>query len=990
MKKIFASLFALILVATSILFLTACNQQEADVTSITVNPPNYTLTVAGQTVQLTANVVSVGGAETTVSWVSSNLNVATVSASGLVIALSNGEATITATSTFNDLSATARITVQIPPPVDNNIAITNARLAIEGANINELSFLQAQNKTQADIRNDVQTILEDLNLLANYGVNVQITSELFTAPIAGTVASPNGTDGSFQATITIARDAGITQTVNILIVITATQYDSTTADNLAINNARVAIVNANLNELSLTQEFENTQENAKAVVQVALDALNLVSSYGVTVAITDIHFTAAVAGNPENTTGINGIFTASITINRGNGTTQIVEVAITIIATEYNRVPVPPTIITTTLPTATFGQSFNYTLSATGDNPITWAIQSGIMPLGLTLAPNGEITGTPTQVLATRNVTFRATNDAGQTTRQLTFVVVAGVPSVPTNFSAVGGNTHAVLTWTAPENNGGSNLTRFEVSTDGITWTQATSNTGHTLGGLTNNTSYTIRVRAVNAIGNGNYVSVTVMPQESTWNGAIVDFRPGNQGDGTETNPWQISIAEHLAFLAHQVNSLVNSPLNQSDVHFLVTRNLYLNDSTAQGGWMNWNSSTQGLQLWTPIGNTSQRVFNANFDGGNFSIIGMFINATNNNIQGLFGFVGLGQSNITIQNINLVQGQINVNSTASTSLIVGGIIGRRHLGNSTLNNLNNGVNINIVTAGRLWIGGVVGIHDTSGAALPNPIFTINNSFNSGNITVTLNSTSTLPSQVGGIVGGMSMNGLLQNSRNTGNIIATNIQISAGGIAGASTSPIHNSHNTGTVSTNGFAAGGIVGQSSGGDVINSSNTGTITGGRRAGGIAGSVNSASQVVGPMTIANSFNTGNITATNTTSPLLETMAGGIVGLLNGGNHMRNSFSTGNVTGPSERTGGIAGALGSGGAGTVHNSYFLATATVTTAIGNNVGMTLLNVGSFNASGILATQVGGTTSLLQALNNWVSTNDIRYRTWTNAVFPVFV
>jgi hypothetical protein len=84
--------------------------------SIIVSPSSTTETFVGETTQLTAtgNLTGVGGVQnltTQVQWVSSNMQVATVNAGGLVTAIGSGTSTITAQS--GGLTATATLTVAL-------------------------------------------------------------------------------------------------------------------------------------------------------------------------------------------------------------------------------------------------------------------------------------------------------------------------------------------------------------------------------------------------------------------------------------------------------------------------------------------------------------------------------------------------------------------------------------------------------------------------------------------------------------------------------------------------------------------------------------------------------------------------------------------------------------------------------------------------------------------------------------------------------------
>jgi C1A family cysteine protease len=82
-----------------------------------------------------------------------------------------------------------------------------------------------------------------------------------------------------------------------------------------------------------------------------------------------------------------------------------------------------PTINTPSLPGGAVGTSYNQTLEASGTTPITWAIESGILPSGLILNfETGVISGTPTSA-NTFNFTVKATNSAGSATKPLSIVI---------------------------------------------------------------------------------------------------------------------------------------------------------------------------------------------------------------------------------------------------------------------------------------------------------------------------------------------------------------------------------------------------------------------------------------------------------------------------------------------------------------------------------------------------------------------------------------
>lgn len=82
-----------------------------------------------------------------------------------------------------------------------------------------------------------------------------------------------------------------------------------------------------------------------------------------------------------------------------------------------------PIITTESLQNATFGLIHTQTLAAIGIRPIVWSVADGSsLPNGLTLNPNGTITGTPTET-GTFDFTIQATNTAGSTPKAFRLIV---------------------------------------------------------------------------------------------------------------------------------------------------------------------------------------------------------------------------------------------------------------------------------------------------------------------------------------------------------------------------------------------------------------------------------------------------------------------------------------------------------------------------------------------------------------------------------------
>ena len=100
-----------------------------------------------------------------------------------------------------------------------------------------------------------------------------------------------------------------------------------------------------------------------------------------------------------------------------------------------------PTITTTSLPGGVTGTAYSQTLQATpgtADKAITWSLASGSLPTGLTLNPDGSISGIPT---AAGNYTFTVTAqeaDGGETRKSLTITITEAITS--TGLTVTGGS----------------------------------------------------------------------------------------------------------------------------------------------------------------------------------------------------------------------------------------------------------------------------------------------------------------------------------------------------------------------------------------------------------------------------------------------------------------------------------------------------------------------------------------------------------------------
>jgi hypothetical protein len=116
-------------------------------------------------------------------------------------------------------------------------------------------------------------------------------------------------------------------------------------------------------------------------------------------------------------------------------------------------------------------------------------------------------------------------------------------PSVPTNVTAVAGNASAIVTWTAPADDGGAPITGYTIQAvdDTIVVTVDGATTSTTITGLTNGRAYLFTVVATNAAG----VSLPSLPSPAVVP-ASVPGAPTNvvavAGDTTATVSWSAPV----------------------------------------------------------------------------------------------------------------------------------------------------------------------------------------------------------------------------------------------------------------------------------------------------------------------------------------------------------------------------------------------------------------------------------------------------------------
>ncbi len=166
-----------------------------------------------------------------------------------------------------------------------------------------------------------------------------------------------------------------------------------------------------------------------------------------------------------------------------------------------------PTITTASLGTLAWGVPVDFYLSIDGVPTPTASVTAGAMPSGLTLDSDGRVHGTP-DATGVYSVTVEATNSRGTDSRVYNGSVDVSAPSSPTITGISEGSGVLSVEFTPPSSNGGGAITTYMYSLDGgSTWLPRDTGTTEsplTITGLTNGTTYSVMVLAVNSAGQGS------------------------------------------------------------------------------------------------------------------------------------------------------------------------------------------------------------------------------------------------------------------------------------------------------------------------------------------------------------------------------------------------------------------------------------------------------------------------------------------------------
>ncbi|MDF2713359.1 MAG: S-layer protein [Paenibacillus sp.] len=248
--------------------------------------------------------------------------------------------------------------------------------------------------------------------------------------------------------------------------------------------------------------------NGQATVTFAAPTENggsAITAYEVTASPGNVTMTGAAS--PITVTGLTNGTTYTFTVKAMNGAgsseASAASNAVLPTAPLTPELPKPPVLQSATAGNGQVQLIWNPAAGSTGYK-VLQSETSGTYATEITTVANSVFTYTVTGLSngTTYYFVVRAANSGGDSANSNeASATPMTVPAAPTNVTAVAGNGQATVAFAAPTDNGGSAITAYEVtaSPGNVTMTGAASPI--TVTGLTNGTTYTFTVKAMNGAG---------------------------------------------------------------------------------------------------------------------------------------------------------------------------------------------------------------------------------------------------------------------------------------------------------------------------------------------------------------------------------------------------------------------------------------------------------------------------------------------------------
>ncbi|MEK3864836.1 Ig-like domain-containing protein [Paenibacillus sp. FSL H7-0716] len=555
---------------------TVNNTGDVIVTGVTLDKPSLSLTEGETGDTLSAVIAPANATNKTVNWSSSDETVATV-VNGVVTPVGVGTAIITVTTTDGSFTASSVVNVSAPiPPVVN---VTGVKLDQETLN---LTAGEANGILKATIEPANATDKDVIWSSSDETVATVVNGVVTPVGVGTAIITVTTTDGSFTASSVVNVSAPIPPVVNV----TGVKLDQETL-NLTAGEAN-GILKATIEPANATDKdviWSSSDETVATVVNGVVTPVGEGTAV-ITVTTKDGSFTATTTVNVSapippvvDVTGVKldqetlnltageaeGLLKATIEPASATDKDVIWSSSDETVATVVNGVVTPvgegTAVITVTTKDGSFTATTTVKVAApkppdvivTGvtldQTELNLTVGEGDGNLQVTVAPanatnKGVIWSSSDETVAKvvygvvtpigeGTAIITVTTKDGSYTASTTVTVKAPVkpvtaPGIPTSVTATAENGQAIITFIPPVNDGGSEITGYIVTANPGGLTVTGTGSPLTISGLTNGTSYTFTVQAINKAGisESSAESNAVVPSTPSGGDIVVPSQP--------------------------------------------------------------------------------------------------------------------------------------------------------------------------------------------------------------------------------------------------------------------------------------------------------------------------------------------------------------------------------------------------------------------------------------------------------------------------------
>ncbi|WP_081392530.1 Ig-like domain-containing protein [Paenibacillus odorifer] len=528
--------------ATTTVSVSAPIPPVVDVTGVKLDQETLNLTAGEADGLLKATIEPANATDKDVIWSSSDETVATV-VNGVVTPVGEGTAVITVTT--KDGSFTATTTVSVSAPIPPVVDVTGVKLDQETLN---LTAGEADGLLKATIE-PANATDKDVIWSSSDETVATVVNGVVTPVGEGTaVITVTTKDGSFTATTTVSVSALIPPVVDV----TGVKLDQETL-NLTAGEAD-GLLKATIEPANATDKdviWSSSDETVATVVN------GVVTPVGEGTAVISV-------------TTKDGSFTATTTVNvAAPKPPDVIVTGVTLDQTELNLTlgEGEGTLQATVAPANATNKGMIWSSS---DETVAKVVYGVVTPIG---------EGTAIITVTTKDGSYTASTTV--TVKAPVKPVTA--PGIPTSVTATAENGQAIITFIPPVNDGGSEITGYIVTANPGGLTVTGTGSPLTISGLTNGTSYTFTVQAINKAGISEFSaeSNAVVPSTPSGGDVVVPSQP-------TPSPTPAPVVNAASILingkAETVGTATNGKRNEQTLTTIVLDQKKLEDKLATEG----------------------------------------------------------------------------------------------------------------------------------------------------------------------------------------------------------------------------------------------------------------------------------------------------------------------------------------------------------------------------------------------------------------------